>query len=256
MPTTSRHLPLHEAGSVASRYTIEASTEVLEHDTHWAEHSHATHELLWAQRGASTATVGSRVWTITPTVGLWIPAGLVHSGWTPAGMWLRAAQFSVDRAPKVAEGPVAVTITELLRLLLDRFDQDLDAGERERTAATVLDVLAPAEHEVLLQLPEAALLGPIVQAIREDPADQTSLASRAVTLNVSTRTIARAFQAETGLGFERWVATARAQKAIALLARDHSIDEIAELVGYGSASSFGTAFRRVTGMSPGRFRSR
>ena len=33
------------------------------------------------------------------------------------------------------------------------------------------------------------------------------------------------------------------------------LDEVAERVGYRSASSFSTAFRRVTGMSPGRFRA-
>lgn len=252
----SRHLPSYEAGAVEVPFTIAGSAELVARDTHWAEHSHPTHELLWAQRGASTATVGSRVWAVTPTSGLWIPAGLLHSGWTPAGTWLRAAQFSVERTPRLADGAVAVEITELLRLLLDRLEDGLNADEYERTAATVLDVLRPAEHEVLLRLPESVLLAPIVEAVWADPADATSLAQWAEALNVSSRTIARAFVAETGLGFERWVATARTQQAIALLARGTSIDEVADQVGYGSASSFGTAFRRVTGMSPGRFRTR
>ncbi len=37
---------------------------------------------------------------------------------------------------------------------------------------------------------------------------------------------------------------------------DRTIDEVAHSVGYGSASAFSTAFRRVTGSSPGRYTAR
>ncbi len=237
-------------------FVVLGSTEVIPRDTFWEEHSHPTHELLWNHRGASSATVGARVWTITPTVGLWIPAGTRHSGWTPAGTWHRAAQFGVHAVPPLAERPVAVEVTPLLRLLLDRLDTEgLGAQERARTEAMVLDLLAPAEHQLLLHMPEAPLLAPIVEAVRADPADTTTLARWAVRLGVSTRTITRAFRSETGLGFSQWLATARVQHAIALLALGEEIEEVAERVGYHSASAFGVAFRRVTGMSPGRFRT-
>lgn len=253
---TSRTLPSYEAGSVEVPYVIQGSSEVITHDTWWEEHSHPTHELLWNERGASTATVGPRTWTVTPSIGLWVPAGVRHSGWTPAGTWQRAAQLNTRTVRSISETPVAVDLTPLLTLLLDRLDSDLGEASRATTEAMVLDVLVPAPTELLLQSPTSELLAPVVETVLADPADPTTLAGWAARLGVSTRTVTRTFLAETGLGFSQWVATARTQHAIALLARGEEIEDVALLVGYGSASAFGTAFRRVTGVSPGRFRAR
>lgn len=251
-----RQLPTFGAGAVQVPFVILGRYEVITRDTSWAEHSHPTHELLWNERGSSTASIGRRTWTITSLVGLWIPAGLLHSGWTPAGTWHRAAQFNIGSVPAISEAPVAVEITPLLRLLLDRLCmEDLSEPSRRITEAQVVDVLGPARQELVVQRPEAPLLAPIVEAVSRDPADGTSLQEWAHRLGVSTRTLTRLFQAETGLGFTRWIAAARAQQAIVLLSRGTEIDETAAAVGYGSASAFSTSFRRSTGMTPGQFRS-
>ncbi|WP_420158890.1 helix-turn-helix domain-containing protein [Nocardiopsis sp. CNT-189] len=252
----SRRLPRYAAGEIDVPFVIAGRAEDIPRDTFWEEHSHPTHELLWNERGASSASVGKRVWTITPAVGLWVPAGTPHSGWTPAGTRHRAAQFSIHAAPAVSERAVAVEVTPLLRLLLDRLDGGgLGAGERSRTEAMVLDLLAPSRRELILQIPESPLLAPIVEAVREDPGDATTLAVWAERLGVSTRTLTRAFRAETGLGFGGWTAAARVQRAAEMLARGEEVEEVAACVGYRSASAFGVAFRRVTGLSPGRFRA-
>lgn len=255
-PRTSRLLPSYDAGSVEVPYVIQGASEVITCDTWWEEHSHPTHELLWNERGAATVTVGPRTWTVTPSTGLWVPAGVLHSGWTPAGTWQRAAQLNTRTVPSISATPVAVDVTALLTLLLDRLDGELSGRSRATTEAMVLDVLAPAPTELLLRSPTSPLLSPVVEAVLADPADATTLAGWATRLGVSTRTVTRTFVAETGMGFSQWVATARTQHAIALLARGEEIEDVALLVGYGSASAFGTAFRRVTGVSPGRFRAR
>lgn len=252
----SRRLPLYAAGEIDVPFVISGQDEVISRDTLWEKHSHPTHELLWNQRGASSAAIGMRVWTITPTVGLWIPAGIPHSGWTPTGTWHRAAQFSIHAVPSISDDPVAVDITPLLGLLLGRLNTDgLTADSRAKTEAIVLDLIAPAQHELFLQIPESSLLAPIVAAVRTDPAETTTLATWATRLGVSTRTLTRAFRFETGLGFSQWLATARVQHAVSMLTRGDEIDEVAACVGYHSVSAFSTAFRRIVGMSPGRFRA-
>ncbi|TDC76602.1 helix-turn-helix domain-containing protein [Streptomyces hainanensis] len=260
---TSRHdretrtLPALAPAVVEVPFGITCYDEVVAHDTTWNAHSHPWHELLWNQRGASTAVVETRVWTITPTVGLWMPAGVLHSGSAAAGTWFRASFFGLGGAGTISETPVAVEITPLLRLLLERLGEPaLPAASRSVTEAMVLDVLTPSPRELLYDVPVSALLRPIAEAVRRDPRDQRTLANWSTELGVSPRTITRAFNAETGTSFARWVATVRAQRAVELLTRGWEVEDVAETVGYRSASAFGAAFRRTTGLTPGAFRSR
>lgn len=257
MTTETRTLPALAAGPIEMPFAILSWSEVFARDTVWNEHSHPFHELLWNERGASTAVVGTRVWTITPVLGLWMPAGTLHSGSASAGTWCRAGFFGFGAMASLSPTPVGVEVTPLLRLLLDRLaDDELPPGSRAVTEAMVLDVLTPSPRELLVQMPVSDLLRPIVEAVRADPGDQRTLADWASHLGVSARTITRAFNAETATSFARWVAAVRAQHAVELLGRGWEIDVVAEEVGYRSASAFGAAFRRTTGLTPGAFRAR
>ncbi|MBE1531912.1 helix-turn-helix domain-containing protein [Actinomadura algeriensis] len=257
MSGETRVLPALAAGEAEVPFTILHWSEAFARDTTWNEHSHPFHELLWNERGASTAVVGSRVWTVTPALGLWMPAGTLHSGSATAGTWCRAGFFGFGAVASLSPTPVAVEITPLLRLLLERLaDTGLPPGSRAVTEAMVLDVLTPSPSELLLQMPTSELLRPIADAVRDDPGDQRTLAQWAARLGVSKRTITRAFNAETGTSFARWVAAVRAQHAVTLLTRGWEMEAVAEEVGYRSVSAFGAAFRRTTGLTPGTFRAR
>ncbi|AXG81723.1 helix-turn-helix transcriptional regulator [Streptomyces paludis] len=255
-PRETRTLPAFAPGAVPVPFVIMGYDEVVAHDTSWNAHSHPWHELLWNERGASMTVVGARAWTVTPTLGLWMPAGTMHSGSAVAGTWFRAAFFGFATTPSLSEVPVTVEITPLLRLLLERLgDPALPPASRAATETLVLDVLTPSSRELLVQMPTSPLLRPIANAVRENPGDPRTLTRWAAELGVSPRTITRAFNAETGVSFARWVASVRAQHAVALLTRGGEVDEVAEAVGYRSASAFGAAFRRTTGMTPGMFRA-
>ncbi|MFC8369038.1 MULTISPECIES: AraC family transcriptional regulator [unclassified Streptomyces] len=252
-----RDLPALAAGEGDVPFVIKGYEEVVAADTTWNEHSHPWHELLWNEYGTSTAVVGSQVWCITPTLGLWMPAGQLHSASAVAGTSYRAHFFRHGTESALPDVPVAVEITPLLRLLLERLEEpDLSPRSRAVAEAMVLDVLRPSSRALLVQLPTSALLRPIVDVVRADPADQRTLTGWAAALGCSARTITRAFQSETGTSFARWVASVRAQHAVHLLSLGFEVDVVADAVGYRSASAFGAAFRRTTGMTPGRFRAR
>lgn len=253
----TRTLPALAAGEVDVSFVIKGYEEVVALDTTWNEHSHPWHELLWNEQGTSTAVVGSDVWCVTPTLGLWMPAGQLHSASAVAGTSFRAHFFRYGTTSALPGTPVAVEITPLLRLLLERLGEpDLGPESRAVTEAMVLDVLRPSSRALLVHLPTSELLRPIVDAVRADPGDQRTLTGWAAALGCSTRTVTRAFQAETGTSFARWVAGVRAQHAVRLLAQGFEVDVVADVVGYRSASAFGAAFRRTTGMTPGMFRAR
>lgn len=249
----TRHLPMYPAGAL--RFPVRAFGNGEDHDreTRWGEHSHPTHELIWNECGVGHAVTGQRVWAVTRTVGLWIPAGTPHSGSTPAGSRQLAVHFAAD-TPLLASRPVAVDLTDLLRLLLERLvTEDLDPEAHRTTEQMIFDVLRPSDNGLVLRVPTLPLLAPVVAAVRANPADARTLREWARELGVSTRTVTRAFEAETGLSFSRWLAAARVQYAVTLLGGEMDTAEIAQAVGYSSASSFTTAFRRVTGTTPGQF---
>lgn len=253
----TRTVPEPAPSAAHAPFVIHGYDELVDRDTSWNAHAHPWDELLWNERGASMAVVGERAWTITPTLGLWMPAGTRHSGSAVAGTWFRAHFFGRATTPSLSDVPVAVEITPLLRLLLERLgDTDLPPDSRAATEVMVLDVLTPSPRELLVHVPASALLRPIADAVRENPGDRRTLSHWAAELGVSPRTITRAFNAETGTSFARWVAGVRAQHAVALLTRGWEVDVVAEEVGYRSASAFGAAFRRTTGLTPGSFRAR
>lgn len=250
-----RRLPVYRAGDNESSFVIAGMDERVDRDTSWEPHAHPTHELLWNLAGASSVSVGGRTWTITPTIGLWVPAGLLHSGRAPAGTWYRTAHFDVRATVPIASSPVAIDITPLLTQLLERLaDPRLGAGSRDLTERLVLDVLSPSPHTLLVHRPETPLLRPIVEALDADPADPRTLADWADVLEVSERTITRSFQAETTMSFKAWQTSFRMQVAAALLTDGVPVSDVALHVGYASASAFGAVFRRSIGLTPGRVR--
>lgn len=67
---------------------------------------------------------------------------------------------------------------------------------------------------------------------------------------------ARRFKSTTGVPPHRFVIRQRIARATALLATPElSIAQISRLVGFRTASHFTTAFRRVTGVTPKRYRT-
>ncbi|QGU07297.1 HTH-type transcriptional repressor of iron proteins A [Corynebacterium occultum] len=230
--------------------------ELVEREIAWESNSRATHELLWTASGAGTVTIGEETYTVTPQLGLWLPAGACHSGFTPLGTCQRVALFSIGGTPQFSDRPVPVEITPLLQLLLKRLQvPGLDERSRSLSEAMIVDVLQPAERDLRVRIPASELLQPIVEALRQEPGNRFSLEQWAEQLEVSTKTVTRSFRAETGLSFSRWRATVRAQHAVVLLAAGMEIEDVAFRTGYHSASAFGAAFRRVTGKTPGFFRS-
>ncbi|MGQ3384043.1 helix-turn-helix domain-containing protein [Glutamicibacter sp. TV12E] len=250
-----RKLPAYAAGAIDVPFVIGFFQERVDIDTCWTSHSHPTHELLWNQRGASTVSVGPRMWTITPVLGVWLPAGVLHEGRACAGSVCNMSHFGIDSVEPIALEPVPVVITPLLRLLLERLaDPGLNPTSRAITEAAAMDNLEPAPGHLSIHMPQADLLQPIVSVMVDEPQPALGLQQWSDRLGVSGRTISRAFQAETGSGYSRWVASLHAQQAMKMVARGDDLQDIAQLLGFSSQSSLGAAFRRNTGFTLSTFR--
>lgn len=75
-------------------------------------------------------------------------------------------------------------------------------------------------------------------------------------LSVSTRTLKRRLH-RNGLSYRRLLDELRLRDGMSMLRdSDLSIDQIGCRVGYSSGANFSRAFRRWTGLAPGRWRAR
>lgn len=249
--TTIRHAVTVPTGDVAS-LTIIASSEVSAVATDWPEHAHPMHELVWVRGGTLTSRIGNRIYTVPPGSGLWLPAGTVHGGRLTAAAELHDAFFDPARTPVEFAGPTAITMTALLESLLLRLARkDLGAGERARTEAVVFDVLEPSERQFTLELPGDPRIDPIAQALLTNPSDERGLQEWAAELELSERTITRAFRGATGLSFAQWRQALRVHEALALLSDGADVRAVSERLGYAQPSTFIAAFRRVMKVTPG-----
>ena len=86
----------------------------------------------------------------------------------------------------------------------------------------------------------------------DEPLDRSSLAAAA---NLSTRSLARRFEAETGQGPMQWIAARRVERARALLEdTELSVTDVAFATGFGSLPSFRRRFSQATGTTPSVYR--
>lgn len=106
----------------------------------------------------------------------------------------------------------------------------------------------------LLPLLGDARLAASMRAVLDAPGRSWTIEKLASMAAMSRATYARRFQALAGCGVAEFVLRLRIMQACAWLAEGQSIAGVAEAVGYGSEAAFVTAFKRVTGQTPARWR--
>jgi AraC-like DNA-binding protein len=221
-------------------------------------HSHAESQLMYQVRGELTCEASDALWIVPPQSALWVPGGVSHriQGRAP----LEGYSVFVDpranaRLPREC---CAVMVSTLFRELLFRLaarpaEYDVD-GPDARLVAVLLDELAAAKVENhRLPMPAEPRLRRLVEAMVADPADASTADTWAHRIGVGERTLNRLLVKETGLSFGRWRQRLHVTLAIQRMARGASVRQVATDLGYGSASSFVTMFKKALGTSPARY---
>lgn len=151
---------------------------------------------------------------------------------------------------------------DLLHLLMERISDAYDtrsatALQFARNEATMLAELLRHEVTLAAQRPhrhETVLQG-LVEAIKETPAENWTVADMAAKTHVSPRTLNRLFVRDFGLPPIELVVRERMAHAYHLIAEtDMKIATVAQAVGYESLASFSRLFKKRIGTSPGRCR--
>ena len=237
-------------GTVATSWPIAAGES-------FELHRHQAHQLSVAAHGAIAMGVADRTWVLPRSRALWVPAGTWHSVTALGADAMQTLWLVPERCPITWEDPTVVEVDDLVLRLIDRLlDRTLGTEERTRSEAVLFDVLTPLEIDVVeLALPADDRARRVAEALLADPADGRSLEAWGREVGASDRTLARAFVAGTGMGFQEWRTRARVAAALRLLLTDRPITAIATDVGYTTTSAFSAAFRRMMGVPPSAYRA-
>jgi transcriptional regulator GlxA family with amidase domain len=108
-----------------------------------------------------------------------------------------------------------------------------------------------------LPVEESEALGGLLSWMVDNLAEEHTSASLARQVNMSERTFARKFLAETGTTPHKWINQHRVLEARRLLEEsDLGVEQVAERVGFNSAVVLRDHFRRHVGLSPNEYRRR
>ncbi len=215
-------------------------------------HTHDRHQLALAARGVLVVSVARTSWVLPHTRALWIPAGVAHAVAASGRTTMLSAYIDTDLCPITWDQPTVVEANGLLGALVAHLSQpDLPPAERARAEALAWDVIVALPVATLSPpMPEDERARKVADGLLADVTDGRSLGEWGRAVGASSRTLARLFVAETGIGFERWRSTARLAAALPLLASGMAVGTTAYRVGYSSPSAFVAAFRREVGVTP------
>nr|WP_257218052.1 helix-turn-helix transcriptional regulator [Janthinobacterium sp. BJB304] len=225
-----------------------------------AAHRHASGQLFGAMRGLLSVAADSGQWVVPASHCVWVPPHHVHalrSHGPFAGWSVYVDEASCAGLPAV---PCVMRVSGLLREAVGRAStwgegalEALDSRQA-RVAGVILDEIAAAPHESFgLPLPTDPRLLRVARAVLDDLADERGVEALAAWAGVSPRTLARRFTAETGFTPSAWRQRARILRALERLAAGQPVTTIALDLGYDNVSAFIAMFKRVMGVTPGRY---
>jgi len=218
---------------------------------HWGE-------LIYSFSGIVEVTAGDEHVLAPPQLGLWIPAETEHVGFNEA----EAVHCSVyinnrlcERMPKTLCG---VMVTPLVRAILehlrDHEASDDDPAARARLLRVLVDQIANCSTTGSY-IPRASdpVLDEVLSALKQNPADNRSIAELARAFHMSERTLIRRCEHDLGMSLTEWRQRLRLVTALPLLRTGRGVESVALDLGYATSSSFIAMFRRLMGTSPRQF---
>ncbi|WP_049805219.1 AraC family transcriptional regulator [Stigmatella aurantiaca] len=224
-------------------------------------HRHRKAQLFFMVRGEMTCEASNALWLVPPQSALWIPGSTSHRLKGRAPLEVFSLFVEPEAATTLPSECCAVSVSPLLRELLFRAAAlpalyPLD-GPKTRLVSVLLDELGAAQVEKLrLPMPTDARLRRLVEMITAQPADGATMKEWAQRIGVGERTLNRLLVHETGMSFGRWRQQLHIILALQWLTRGASVQNVALDLGYESASSFVTMFRKALGTSPARYITR
>ncbi|KOU58256.1 AraC family transcriptional regulator [Streptomyces sp. WM4235] len=217
-------------------------------------HVHAFHQFLYVPIGRIVVTAREREHELTPSVALWIPAGVWHSARFDSDSLIAVEDFDAGlHALPYTEATTVNATAEQRRLLLAR----MRSSEVSEDDPAVFAALCAAHRDCLpLPQPTSRAASTVARELARTPADPRTATEWAEDLYTSSTSLRRAFRTETGLAFSEWRTRLRLNHSLELLGQGHLVGVVAARVGFVSTNGYILAFRRHFGQTPGAYTKR
>ncbi|MFD3796426.1 AraC family transcriptional regulator [Streptomyces californicus] len=214
-------------------------------------HVHTFHQFLYVPLGRIVVTALGRDHELSPSVALWIPAGVPHSARFDPDSLVVAETFEPDLHRLPYSEVTSVNVSDAQRqLLLSR----MRSSEVTEEDPAVFAVLCSGHRDVLpLPRPTGRAAATVAGELMRNPGDPRTASEWAESLYTSSTSLRRAFRAETGLAFSEWRTRLRLNHSLHLLAAGHMVSTVAARVGFVSTNGYILAFRRYFGETPGAY---
>jgi AraC-like DNA-binding protein len=244
---------------------LRAKRRMLHADTQVVPHAHPWPQLTFSVAGVIRVVAASGTYIVPPSRAVWLPATLEHSITVVEDAELQTLYFHPARLP--AGGPwdrcVVLEVSDLLRALVLALDTAPDrAGAASDDLLYRESLVVPLLHDELgragtvrmgVPLPTDKRLRALCERVLQDPTRHATLEAWAQDTGASGRTVARLFQRELGTTFMQWRQQVVLARALPLIAGGRPLAQVADALGYDSASAFSAMFRKALGAPPSRF---
>lgn len=226
------------------------------------------HQLLLCLDGSGVLSAGGTQRTIRAGDAFFLPADCPHAYWPETERWeVRWVAFDGSAVPallrqldmtgpQVAQGGAAV-LQPIHERMVSEITGDRLQGSYLCSGLVYMSLMT--FHQQLLSREDARsrLMTETLRFIDENYARDISLAEMAACAGVTQQHLCRVFRKAIRMRPGEYLAQRRVQAAQTLIeAGELPLAEIAQRVGFASASYFSTVFRRYMGMPPGEYRRR
>jgi len=223
-------------------------------------HEHKRDQLLYASRGIMRLRTSGEAWVVPPGSAVYIPAQTLHSVGMHGDVDMRTLYIDSTVSETLHRTFCVFSVSNLLRELILTLSEEpivYKPGSRGDLIAQLIKDEISRAHELTLNvpLPKDERLQRLCAEILSNPSDRRTLENWAEFAGASPRTLARLFERDLGIGFNRWRQRIRLHGALEALSRGEPVSQVAKQHGYLSASAFSAAFGKVMGSPPSKVSS-
>ena len=220
-------------------------------------HQHKRGQLIVTTRGSVACEMVDGMWPVPPNSALWIPSRRLHKSLVGSDGMICYLYIDSEAANLPATScflALSPLVREMIRHIVLAGNLYNPGTPDHHVAETLIEQLGLMEIErVHLPLPSNPRLRKIAREMIAAPSNRRNLAEWASMAALSERSLRRLVQQETGLTFGQWRHHFEVMVAVRDLRQGISVQSVSDSLGYESVSAFSTMFKKIVGISPGRY---